>query len=51
MELTDEIKRRVENIRRRWLRFEYKGQADYDVRLMLKLILGKDPNYEKEENR
>lgn len=36
---------RLEKIRQRWMGFEYKGQADYDVRFLLKLLLGKDPNY------
>lgn len=36
---------RVETIRQRWMKFEYKGQADHDVRFLLTLVTGSDPDY------
>jgi len=36
---------RVTIILKRWMSFYYKGQADHDVRFLLRLLLNNDPDF------
>ena len=44
-DMTEKQKERIQYIKERWLRFGYGlGQADHDIRFLLRMITGKDPD-------